>query len=434
MVFLWGCKNNSPAETSIVEKTPANPTQSDARPDWVKNASIYQVNLQQYTNEGTFNSFKPHIARLKDMGVQVILLMPIFSKTNNTKSKPTDFYNEVLDFRSVDESLGTMDDFQNLVKEIHRSGMYVVLECPFHHTARAHAWQKNQKGFYKAEKDNDPSLNLSDMKLRKKIFSDLNFWMDQQNLDGICVDNSDRMPEDFLEALRSKVCIKKNELLIFDANINSQENSQNFVEFDNALFRVLTGVANGKRNALQLAKILSSKNKNKLYCNFTSNDFYNRNGSEFNRLGDAIKAMAVLTTTLPGIPLVYSGQEEPSRKILSLDNTDKINFKDYEYMDFYRSLLSLKTKNKAIWNGKFGGPLERINTTADESVFAFTRKKDGDQVVVIVNLSGDPKMVKFKSKGFEGDYLNVFGNSTLSLNSDTNLNLRAWDYLVLSNK
>ena len=434
LASLWSCKHSSPAEKSKEDPRQDTSVQNDSRPDWIRNASIYQVNLQQYTKEGTFNAFKPHIPRLKDMGVQVVLLMPVFSKSGIVQSKPINFYNDVIDFRSVDESLGTLKDFANLVNQIHRSGMHVVLECPIQHTALKHSWKNNHPGFYKKDKERELKLDFSNQKLRKKILSDLNYWMDQQNLDGICLDNVNQFPVDFLEEIQTQICTDKNELLIFDSNINNQKNDQNFVEFDNSLFRNLSGIVNGKLNAIDLEKILISQNKNKLYCNFSSNDFYNRNGTEFNRFGDAHKAIAVLTGTLPGVPMIYSGQEEPSRKILSLGNEDKLNFRDYAYMDFYRSLLSLKKRNKAIWNGQYGGPLQRINTSADESVFAFTRIKDGDKVVVIVNLSNEPKTVSFKSSGHEGDYQNVFGNSTLSINSDTNLNLRAWDFLVLSNK
>ena len=46
-------------------------------PEWSKNATIYEVNLRQYTPEGTFKAFEKHLPRLKSMGVDIIWLMPI---------------------------------------------------------------------------------------------------------------------------------------------------------------------------------------------------------------------------------------------------------------------------------------------------------------------------------------------------------------------
>ena len=433
LLLLGSCKNSSPAEKTfdaIVETI----SQEDLRPAWTHNAAIYQVNIQQFTKEGTFNAFKPHIPRLKDLGVQIVLLMPIFAKANKKQSETIDLYKDIMDFKSIDESLGSFADFQSMVKEIHRAGMFIVLECPIQHTAAEHNWKKVYPAFYKKGKDQNLALDYSNKKLRTRIFDDLNYWTNEVNMDGICIDKSNEFAVDFLEELKEKICIKKDKFLIFDSNINNQIIADNFAEFDDSMFTTLQSIANKKQDANQLEKVLKSKDNNKLYFNFTSNDFYNRKGTEFNRFGDAHKAMAVLCVTLPGMPLIYSGQEEPSRKALSINSSDKINFKDYIYTDFYRSLLSLKKRNKSLWNGNFGGKLHRINTSKDASVFAFTREMDGDKVVVIVNLSNKPLAISLNGTGFEGDYQNVFGNSTLSLNSGSNLNLRDWEYLVLSNR
>ena len=168
---------------------------------------------------------------------------------------------------------------------------------------------------------------------------------------------------------------------------------------------------------------------------FTSNHDENTwSGTELDRMGDGHKAFAVLACTFDGMPLVYSGQEEPLRKRLEFFKKDNIGFKDYEYADFYRSLLSLKKKNKALWNGKFGGEPKRISTNADEQVYAYLRVKDGDKVLVILNLSKKPVDLVLNSAGLEGDYMDLFANSTLMVGKEMNLKLKAWDYLVLTNK
>jgi len=49
----------------------------DGHPAWILNSNIYEVNIRQYTAEGTFNAFAKHLDRLKDMGVNTLWFMPI---------------------------------------------------------------------------------------------------------------------------------------------------------------------------------------------------------------------------------------------------------------------------------------------------------------------------------------------------------------------
>jgi glycosidase len=88
------------------------------------------------------------------------------------------------------------------------------------------------------------------------------------------------------------------------------------------------------------------------------------------------------------MPLIYGGQEAGLDKRLEFFEKDPIQWKGYRYAPFYTHLLKLKHDNPALWNGKYGGDAQVLETGNDK-VFAFRRAKDHDTVTVTVNLSGE---------------------------------------------
>ena len=125
-------------------------------------------------------------------------------------------------------------------------------------------------------------------------------------------------------------------------------------------------------------------------------------------MGKGHLAFAVLISTFDGMPLIYTGQESAMDKQLAFFEKDNIPWDDYKYADFYRALFSLKHRNMALWNGEHGGPLEKIRTGNDAFVYAFTREKEGDKVVVIINLSSANQNIRLQGSGYAGNYKNIF--------------------------
>ena len=168
---------------------------------------------------------------------------------------------------------------------------------------------------------------------------------------------------------------------------------------------------------------------------FTANHDENAvEGSVFQRLGEGHKTFAVLAATLDGMPLIYGGQEAPLYRKLAFFEKDSIEWNNYEYAGFYKTLLDLKERNQALWNGRYGGEIVRIPTGKDADVYAFTREKNEDKVVVILNLSNNPQEVQLSSEDCAGTYTNVFANGTMTIDENTQMTLNPWDYIVLSNK
>ena len=132
-------------------------------------------------------------------------------------------------------------------------------------------------------------------------------------------------------------------------------------------------------------------------------------------------------------PLVYSGQEAANKKRIEFFEKDNIDWGTYEYAGFYKTLLDLKEKNKALWNGEHGGKLVKIPTGKDDAIYAFSREKDGDKILVVINLSKNAQEFNLNCTGCAGTYNNVFSNAKVDIQEGGKMSMKGWEYLVLSN-
>jgi glycosidase len=193
-----------------------------------------------------------------------------------------------------------------------------------------------------------------------------------------------------------------------------------------------------RKTALDIDRILAKVDT--VYTNgykmqFTSNHDENSwAGTEFARMGAGHKAFAVLTATFDGMPLVYTGQESAMDKKLEFFKKDFIDWGDYAYAGFYKTLFDLKHRNQALWNGEHGGELVKIPTGKDEFVYAFQREQNGDRVVVIINLSTKEQSVSLQGEQFAGTYTDVFSGASTTLVKGERRTLAPWQYYVYSNR
>ncbi|HDR88860.1 MAG TPA: alpha-amylase, partial [Bacteroidetes bacterium] len=156
-------------------------------------------------------------------------------------------------------------------------------------------------------------------------------------------------------------------------------------------------------------------------------------GTVEERLGEAHEAFAVFMFTIPGVPLLYNGQEACLDKRLEFFTRDPIEWKECDKTGFYQSLIRLKKENKALWNGTWGGAMERISTGRDRKVFAFTREKDSNRVVVLLNFSRKSLSVLPDFSGLSGEYREYFTGERAVFPPSDSLRLNAWDYRVFVN-
>lgn len=445
IILILACK--SPNEKAASFNKSEN-MDSFGLPEWAKNANIYEVNIRQYTPEGTFDAFRKHLPRLKTMGVDILWFMPIFPISDSKKKGSLGSYYAVSDFRATNPKFGTMEEFKAVIDDAHRMGMKVILDWVPNHTGWDHVWIKNHPDYY--TKDSlgniiDPlnehgksmgwtdvaDLNYDNRDMRKNAVDDMLFWLKEYKVDGFRHDMALLVPLDFwLETTPQLKAANPDIFMLAESEVHDHLNQGCFhAIYGWSLHHTLNDIAKGKKNAGAIDEWYQNerpKAQKGNFMHFTSNHDENSwSGSEIERMGEAHKAFAVLVNTIDGIPLTYSGQEEPMPKRLEFFEKDDIGFKDYVYADFYKTLNTLKHENSALWNGEYGGNIQRI--IKNDNVFAFVREKDGNKVTVIINLSKHKQTVisDIAVSGTE-----VFSKSKKEIKAGDKIDLLPWAYLI----
>ncbi len=151
-------------------------------------------------------------------------------------------------------------------------------------------------------------------------------------------------------------------------------------------------------------------------------------------MGDGALTFAAFSATIPGMPLIYSGQEAAFNRRLEFFEKDQIDWDKFQLNDFYKKLLALKKNNKALWNGTFGGKMIRIPTSNDEAVFAFTREKDSDKILAIYNFTDKEQNIVLSGENYVGNYIDIFNGKQKSFSENEEIELGPWGYFIFEEK
>jgi alpha-amylase len=473
-LLLFSCKSTQSTQQETAAATQAS---TPRLPDWHKNATLYEVNIRQFTPEGTFASFQQHLPRLKDMGVDILWLMPIHPVSKARRKGSLGSPYAVGDYYDVNPRFGSMEDFEALLAAIHDLDMRCIIDWVPNHTGWDNPWITEHPEYY-TQKDGeitDPinprtgeswgwtdvaDLNYDNPDTRQAMIDAMQFWIADIGIDGFRVDVAHGVPEDFWAQCKDSLYAIKPLFMLAEAEVPALRNMGAFVmDYGWEMHHLLNQIAKTQganlkegvsleqgnvvegnekkllgKNALDIDKILAKKAQayqQGYAMHFTSNHDENSwSGTEFQRMGASHKAFAVLTATFDGMPLIYTGQEAAMDKRLAFFEKDEVPWGEYAYADFYKKLFRLKHRNQALWNGNEGGELVKIPTGNDKNIYAFTREKNRDQVVVVINLSSQKQTFELQGEGFAGDYLELFSEEDVTLQSPMAMELAPWAYRV----
>jgi glycosidase len=421
-------------------------------PEWAKSANIYEVNIRQYTLEGSFVAFQKHLLRLKEMGVDILWFMPIFPISETKKKGSLGSYYAVSNFRETNPKFGTMEEFQSIIDQAHQLGMKVILDWVPNHTGWDHVWITQHPEYYTKDSSGniiDPhnehggsmgwedvaDLNYNNVDTRKAMIDDMLYWINEYHIDGFRQDMALLVPLDFWKEASSALRkVKPDLFLLAESEVHNHLNQGCFHSmYAWSLHHLLNDIAKGKRNASAIDDWMvheKSKITNGSFLHFTSNHDENSwSGSEIERMGESHQAFAVLINILDGIPLTYSGQEEPMSKRLEFFEKDDIGFKDYAYQDFYKKLNELRHQNEAFWHAPYGGSFERI--IPNENVYSVERSKGDNKVFAFINLSNQLQKIQL-DRNIGGKEL--FSNEDFNLENGNYLSLKPWEFKVVSHQ
>ena len=438
----------SPAPRVVPAPDPTPPP-----PDWSRTAVMYEVNVRQYTPEGTFAALETHLPRLRDLGVDILWLMPVQPIGRLHRKGSLGSYYSVADYTAINPEHGTEADFRRFVDAAHAQGLKVILDWVANHSAHDHPWTARKDwyvlradGTISNARDNEgretdwtdvAELNYDNPAMRRAMIDEMKWWLDTMRIDGFRADVALGVPSDFwVEARRALVAARPDVFLLAEA-----ESPESHVAFHATygweLHHVLNQIAQGKESTAKLDEYFARQERTypasafRMY--FTSNHDENSwNGTEFERMGaNHLPAFVLSATARSSMPLLYTGQEASNRKRLRFFEKDTVDWSGPSLAGFYRAMFELKEREEALWNGAWGGTHTALRTDGGGRVYAFTRSRGRSSVLVAVNFADTPARVTYDGLPRPGDYTDWFSKARLSLAATGTLDIPANGYRVL---
>lgn len=400
-------------------------TTTVVHPDWSRNAVIYEVNVRQFTPEGTFKAFEKHLPRLKDLGVDILWMMPIHPISEDGRKGGLGSYYAVADYKGTNPEFGSIDDFRDLVRAAHDLGMKVIIDWVPNHSGRDNAWVKNHPDWYARDEKGEMygpfdwtdvyKFDYSVPEMRAAMIDALQFWLREADIDGFRADVAGQVPVDFWNEARPALDAVKPGIFMlaeatepeltehaFDMDYNwpmkdlfsaiAYTSGQYTFEDENGMVRQFPE-AHAVDIFAELEKEAQTYPVDSYRMNMiTNHDLNSWEGTEFERLGNLQGAFAVLTYTLPGMPLIYTGQEVGLNRALEFFVKDEAPAWDSnpEVVEFYTTLNNLRHTRPELAAGIKGAEVEQI-PTASPDVIAFRR----GGVLTVANLgSTEQKLFK----------------------------------------
>lgn len=435
-------------------------------PEMEENAVIYEANIRQYSPEGTFEKFTQDIPQLKELGVKVIWLMPVFP-ISETKRKATGgadskfasdmpeaeqskylgSYYAVSDFTKINPEFGTIEDFRALVKTAHDNGIYVILDWVPNHTGWDHEWIKSNPDYYtQNEKDeiihpegtdweDVADLNYDNQNMRKEMIEDMQYWLKKESVDGFRCDVAGSVPTDFwAEAIPQLRAVKPVFMLAeaWEPELVKEGLFDMCYAWDG--HHLMNGIAKGEKSVADFNAYIEKVNKDyaaeAFLMNFVDNHDENSwNGTIKERMGDGAEAMMALSYMMPGMPLIYSGDEYGLDHRLLFFEKDSIPKTKGKNWAIFAKLGKLKESETALKGGKNAAAFKSFSLE-NKNVMAFERSKADASLKFLANMSKDALEVEVP---FEGTFTDKMTGEKVVLEKGKKISLQPWQYFILGN-
>jgi len=423
-------------------------------PAWSRDAVIYEINVRQFTPEGTFAALERHLPRLDSLGVDILWLMPVQPIGIKNRKGGLGSYYSIRDYTAVNPEHGTEADFRRFVDAAHRQGMRVILDWVANHTSHDHPWTEQHKEWYTLRADGTISnplnqdgtetdwtdvaeLNYGSPEMRRAMLAEMRWWIDTMKVDGFRADVAWGVPLDFWAEVRREMTAAKPDVFLLAEAEDPRLHQYFHATYTWEGHHLLNEVAQGKKGAAELDRYFARQDS--LYApgayrmTFTSNHDENSwQGTEFERMGANHLAAFVLSATQErSIPLLYTGQEVSMNKRLRFFDKDTVDWSGPSLAPFYRAMFELKERQPALHNGPWGGEQAALRTDGGERVYAFTRTKGANTVLVAVNFGDAPASASYQGLARTGAYTDWFSKASVPLAAAGRIEIPAHGYRVL---
>lgn len=437
LLFLISCNDQKELSTSF-------------NIDQIKDGVIYEANIRQYSESGKFEDFTKDIYKLKDLGVKIIWLMPIHPISKTNRKGTLGSYYSISDYKAVNPEFGSKKDLDELIKEAHKHDILVILDWVANHTGWDHKWIKNKPDYYTKNENGEitdpinPStgeswgwtdvadLNFDNMDMQNEMIEAMEYWVKEHDIDGYRLDAAHSCPASFWKKSIERLKKIKNVLMLAESDGYHTGGFELIELFDmsynwsghHVLNRIYKKENNSEDLKLNINRNLNDYSSKHVLMNFTSNHDENTwAGTVFNRYGDGAKTFAALTYFLPGIPLIYNGQEYGLNKRLEFFEKDFIPKKQSDFYEFYSNLNSIKKENNILdidSEIKF-----EIIETNNKNLICYKRTKNNDSMYFVANLSEESQEINTE---FSETLKSLNSNKMISLKKNS---LDPWEYHFL---
>ena len=443
-------------------------TQETAREFDKFNSVVYELNIRQATEEGTFAAAEKYLPELKEMGVDIVWLMPISPIGIDGRKGTLGSYYSIIDYKAVNPEFGTMEDFKSFLATAHDLGLKVIIDWIANHTSRdANWWKEGKTDWYVMDESTGlpiveydwtdiAKLNYKNEDMRNAMIDALKFWV-ELGLDGYRCDVAMNVPGDFWKRAWEEVrAINPDVYLLAEGEEQWLHESGFEATYAWELHHIFNAMAKGGSETKNVAGDGTIKTDAKSVADlkeylerddvkypapamrlmFTSNHDENSwAGTEFERMGDAHKTFAALTFVLPkSQPLLYTGQEIGlNRRLEFFEKDSVVELVDLEYgkeyRDFYKGLIAFRHNNSALAAGANVAPMVYVEG-APESVLAFARENEENKVLCFFNFSAEPQSLTL-TEAEAGEY-NCLCGKVMTYKAGDVVELEPWAYMLMS--
>ena len=413
---------------------------------------LYELNVRQFTPEGTFAAARGRLPFLRSVGIDAIWLMPIYPIGVEGRKGSLGSYYSIRDYKGINEEFGTAADLRDFISAAHSLGMRVLLDWVANHTARDARWlDEKPYDWYEREADgtakvpwdwtDTAKLNYANHDVWLGEIDAMRYWVEEFGVDGFRCDMAMLVPIEFWqEASEALHRIKSDIFMLAEAEEDNLFDRAFNMSYQWNIHHIMCDIAKGARRVWDMRNAIHSERakypREAMRMSFTSNHDENSwSGSEQSRFGAALDVMSVMTFLMPStMPLIYTGQEVGYNHSFEFFERDAIPTEAYvenRTTELYRRLTSLKHKERALDAGERGGEMIEIENNAKDCMMTFVREVDGSRVVAIVNLSPYTIHADFRTGIYAGKYYDAITGERVVLGDHVERDIAPWQYQIL---
>lgn len=437
------------ASASLAQTVPPETRDSELvrveHPDWSHDAVLYQINLRQFTSEGSIAAAEAELPRLAELGVDILWLMPVQPIGVAERKGELGSPYSISDYRAVNPELGTMEDMRAFIDAAHELGFHVILDWVANHSAWDNPLIEAHPDWYSRDWRGDmqppPGTDWSDVAdfdygnadLRDYMAESMAFWVREVGFDGFRCDVAGFVPIDFWERVRAELDAIRPVFMLAEweqRDLHRDAFDATYAwTWNNTMHDVAMGHADaGALRGHYFYEEANSWPRDAYRMRYTSNHDQNSwEGTQFERFGDALEAAIILSFTGSGIPLIYNGQEAGNQDRLAFFQRDPIEWREHPLNALFRDLVDLRHANSALWAGAAGAPMQNIQNSHQSSVFSFLRQDSRNAVLTAINFSAAPVQTVLHEGPHQGLYRDWQTGESIRFEADTMLELRPWE-------